>query len=119
MPDGFLEKTGMSQSAFSAKDFFEKKMNQKLKAHPESVEDLYCVYEFEIGDQIWNLDLTQSKKEIKAGAAEESDCRLSISESDFEKLLKKELNVGLALVTGKIKIKGEKALAMKLGKILS
>lgn len=109
----------MSEKAFSASDFLEIKMNKKLKEDSSAVEGLFCVYQFEIGDQTWNLDLNQKDKEIKRGAHDAPDCTIKMSEENFEKLLKKKLNVGLALITGKIKISGDKTLAMKLGEIFS
>jgi len=110
----------MKDKAFSASDFLEIKMNQKLKSDPSLLSDFYCVYQFEIDGDVWNLDLTDSKvKQIKRGAHDAPDCSVKMTEENFEKLLKRKLNVPLALLTGKLKISGDKALALKLGELFS
>jgi putative sterol carrier protein len=83
------------------------------------VDGFDCVYQFEIDGQVWHLDLFQSEKQIKSGPHEDPDCTIQISADNFYKLLKNDLNVPMALLTGKIKIKGDKALALKLGKLFS
>ena len=110
----------MSDKRFSTASFLEEKMNKKLKENPSSVAYFFCVFQFEIGDGIWNLDLTSSaEKMIKRGAHPEPDCTIQMADENFEKLLKGKLNVPLALITGKVKIKGEKSLALKLGELFS
>jgi len=101
---------------FDVAEFLEVKLNQRLKANPASVEDFYCVYQLEIGDDVWHIDLTSSKsKEIRRGSHEAPDCTIQVSRENFYKILKRELNVALAIVTGKLKIKGDKTLALKIG----
>ena len=105
---------------FSAADFLEVKMNEKLKSEPSTMSEFFCVYQFEIDQGVWNLDLTVAgPKEIKKGRHAEPDCTIKMSEENFEKLLKRKLNVPMALISGKIKIGGEKALALKLGELFS
>lgn len=106
--------------AFSAQHFLEVKMNKKLKEEPSVMSEFFCVYQFEISDGVWHLDLTTAgPKEIKRGAHKEPDCTIRMTEENFEKMLKGKLNVPMALITGKIKIVGEKALALKLGELFS
>lgn len=103
---------------FNVSEFLEVKLNKKLHENPESVEDFYCVYQLEIGEGIWHLDLTASKeKSIKAGAHAAPDCTIKISREDFYKILKRELNVVMAVMTGKLKVSGDKTLALKIGSL--
>ena len=105
---------------FSASEFLEVKMNKKLREEPDTMSEFYCVYQFEIGDGTWNLDLTtDGQKQIKKGKHPEPDCSIKMTEENFEKLLKRKLNVPMALISGKIKISGEKELALKLGELFS
>jgi putative sterol carrier protein len=104
---------------FNTKEFLEVKLNKKLQEHPKSMEGFDCAFQFEIGDEIWNLDLFQSAPQIKPGAHQEPDCTLKMSDENFEKMIRKQLNIPLAILTGKIKIQGERALALKLGKLFS
>lgn len=49
----------------------------------------------------------------------DADCTISVSQQDFERLLKGELNPMGAVMSGKIKIKGDMSLAMKLQTLFS
>ena len=101
---------------FNVAEFLEVKLNKKLQENPLSADDFYCVYQLEIGDGIWHLDLTSTKNHlIKAGAHEAPDCTIKMSREDFYRVLKKELNVVMAIMTGKLKISGDKTLALKIG----
>ncbi len=105
----------MSEKSFSTAEFLEVKMNSRLKENSAILEDFFCVFQFEIGSGIWNLDFTGQEKQIKSGAHSEPDCVIRMSDENFEKLLKKQLNIPMALISGKIKIQGDKSLALKLG----
>ena len=59
--------------------------------------------------QIANDDLTVSE-----GAAEKASIELTMSGPDFLALLAGQLNGQMAFLTGKLKIKGDMTLAMKL-----
>ncbi|WP_126975256.1 SCP2 sterol-binding domain-containing protein [Frigidibacter oleivorans] len=48
----------------------------------------------------------------------DTDCTLKISEENLVKLLSGNLNPMTALVTGKIKLQGNAAVAMKLSKLI-
>ncbi|MDB5036649.1 MAG: hypothetical protein JWQ35_177 [Bacteriovoracaceae bacterium] len=92
---------------FSAQYFLEVKMNKKIKENFSSLEGLDCSYQFEIDDDVWNLDLTKKNPQIKSGPLDEPDCAIKLSSENFEKLVRGKLNVPLDLVTGKLIIKGD------------
>src|SRR5437868_5140568 len=98
---------------FSVKDFLEIKMNKNIQTKPESVAGLDCVYQFEIDENVWNLDLLERQPAIKMGSHPDPDCTIIVNAENFEKLVRGQLNVPLALISGKIKIKGDKILATK------
>jgi putative sterol carrier protein len=105
---------------FSVKEFLEVKMNKRMTENPKVVDGFDCVYQFEIDEHIWNLDLLNSSdREIKKGRHDDPDCSIIVSGENFEKLVRGKLNVPLALISGKIKIKGDKTLALKLAKLFS
>lgn len=83
------------------------------------MEGFDCVFQFEIGENIWNLDLFQSSPQIKKGAHDDPDCTIRMSDEHFEKMIRKQLNIPMAILTGKIKIQGERSLALKLGDLFS
>jgi putative sterol carrier protein len=107
------------KKSFSVKDFLEIKMNRRIAENPETVDGFDCVYQFEIDNNVWNLDLLGREREIRAGKHQDPDCTIIVNSENFEKLVRGSLNVPLALISGKVKIKGEKMLAMKLAKLFS
>lgn len=48
----------------------------------------------------------------------DADCVMIASQEDFEKMMKGELNSMMAVMTGKLKIKGDMGVAMKLQSIV-
>lgn len=48
----------------------------------------------------------------------EADCTLCLSRKNLEKLLRGKLNPAMAVMSGKVKIDGEMALALQLAKLL-
>lgn len=98
----------------------ESKMNKKLTENPEIMEGFDCVYQFEIDHEIWSLDLlSTTQPQIVPQKHSSPDCIIRTNTENFEKLVKGKLNAPLALITGKLKIGGEKALALKLAKLFS
>lgn len=49
---------------------------------------------------------------------QKADCTISMSEKNFTKLVKGELNPAMAVMTGKIKIAGDLKMATKLSSLL-
>jgi hypothetical protein len=75
-------------------------------------------YLFEIrGVGSWFVDVRDGAVSVREGEAD-ADVRLAMSESVFEKLVAGEQNPVRAVMTGKIKVKGSRAAAAKLQKIL-
>lgn len=101
-----------------AKVFLEEKMNKAIEKNPENLGDFNCSYQFEVGDGIWNLDLKTKPYRIQIGPLKKPDCVISMTDENFEKMIKGKLNVPLSLVTGKIKISGSKMLALRLQELL-
>jgi putative sterol carrier protein len=68
----------------------------------------------------WTLDLkTPESAGVKEGAGDAPGCTLTVSKSNWEKIL---ANPGAAMglfMTGKLKVKGSQGLAMQLQKILA
>lgn len=101
-----------SKFPIDLKNFFEVDLNQKLKDHPEVLKDVVGVYQLEVDDGVWNLDITRRK--IKKGKHPLPDCTIRMSRESLNGLLENELNIAFAIITGKIKISGDKMLALSL-----
>ena len=79
-------------------------------------------------DRVYQLNLDKSgslqivlkdgKVEIVEGTPHEPDVILILSDQNFSKLLKDELNTTLAFMTGSLKVEGKMGLALKLQEIV-
>lgn len=68
---------------------------------------------FQLGDDIIHLDDTVSPL-IISNELKPAECTVKMSVEDFEKLMSGDLNPMMAFMTGKMKVEGDKAIAMKL-----
>lgn len=75
------------------------------KVSPEAVEGLSTVFHFDIGDQgSYTIKLDNGKMEVSEGLVGEAACKVTASEDTLKKLLSKDLNPMMAMMTGKLKI---------------
>lgn len=100
----------------SARDFFEKDLPAKINADEAAAKALGATYKFVVaGAGTWVADFANCKVTEGDG---EAKCTVEVSEADFNAILAKSLNPQMAFMSGKLKIKGDMGLAMKLGKVL-
>jgi len=66
------------------------------------------------GGGTWSLEIADGRCQIHEGSVDDPDLTLSLDASDFVALIKRELDVAKAMMSGKIKFKGNIALGMKL-----
>lgn len=107
--------------ALTAKQIFEEKIAQRLKDNAEKIKGITAVYEFKVsGDEnpVWTLDLSQPGGKITEGSTGQAKCTVTISASDLSDIVEKKLNPQMAFMSGKLKVAGDMALALKLGNIL-
>lgn len=69
---------------------------------------------FDFGDNQLFIDGTGETNAVSLDKNDDADCVIRVSEDDFESLLKGQLNPMMAVMSGKVKIKGDMGLAMKL-----
>jgi putative sterol carrier protein len=71
-------------------------------------------YRFDVGGAgSWVVDVRDGEISVEESSAD-ADCVIQFSEETFEKLRDGRTGVTPAFVTGKLKVKGDMALAMKL-----
>ena len=87
---------------------------------PALVKKLKGVVLFDITDgEAWTVDLKNGAGSVTKGkAAGKIDLTMSISDENFFLLGNGDLNAQTAFMSGKLKIKGNMGLAMKLGPII-
>lgn len=115
---------GSSSNSTSFKQYKNDKhmdLNQvmdQVKQRADNAAPLGNTLKFNMGDQNIFLDGTGDANTVTA-EDKDADCTVEIAPDDFAALLKGELNPMSAFMSGKIKVKGDMGVAMKLQSLLS
>ncbi len=103
------------------KEVFENRIAGRLADKPEIATDINSVYQFELtGDEAgnWTIDLTKGSDYIAEGTHDDPAVTITMDSGDFVSMVNGELAPQMAFMTGKLKLKGEMGLALKLQQIL-
>lgn len=97
-------------------------MLEQVRASAESAKvDGEPVFQFclsgENGGDFY-IRVAESKGEVNEGQAEGANVTIEMSDENFERLIHGKLNATTAFMMGKIKVKGDLSLAMKLQSLL-
>ncbi len=104
----------------SCKEIFDK-IGQRLSDNPDVAEKIRASYQFELtGDDegSWAVDLTEGAGKVVEGSVENANVTITMASSDFVDLVEGRLNGQMAFMQGKLKLKGDMSLALKLQQIL-
>ena len=93
-------------------------ITEKIKDAASSVKPLGHTVKFVFGDQTIHVDGTGDES-IVTNEDKDAECTISMKMETFEKLKSGKLNPMMAMMTGKVKIKGDMGIAMKLQNYLS
>lgn len=107
-------------SDLNAQKIFGEILPSKLEGN-EGARSANAVYVFDIeGDTggTWTVDLTKDADFVTEGAVDDPQCTITMKESDFVSLWEGNLPGPQAFMMGKLKIKGDMGLAMKLQNFL-
>lgn len=91
------------------------------EADPAKLVNLDAVFQFELtGDNggTFHAKVADGKAEVVEAAHENPNVTIIISLEDFAKMIDGQLNATSAFMAGKLKIKGDMSLAMKLQSIV-
>lgn len=100
--------------AESAREFFE---GIESRLDPAKTKGTTASYRFEIQDAgSWHIDVDDGTVAVAESNAE-ADCVIQASEANFMKIVRGEQNPTTAYMTGKLKVKGDMGLALKLQKL--
>lgn len=101
-----------------------KRIESSIAKNPEKATSLNAIFQFDLsgdGGGTWTLDLKQGTTAnwVTEGAGAASDVVIAMSAEDWTGILAGKVNPMQAFMTGKVKVKGNMGLAMKLQNILS
>lgn len=103
------------------KQIFEERIGGQIKADPERAKTINAVYQFDISGPnggTWTVSLKPDNVGVTAGAAAAAGCTISMTDKDFVDLVTGKLQAQAAFMSGKLKIKGDMSLAMKLQQVI-
>ena len=106
--------------AVDIKKLFNEELPASLTKNAEDVRTIGAKFQLNVtGEGEWFIDASATGPVCKEGN-ETADCTLPIAAEDFQKLLENPQANGMALfISGKLKVAGNKMLAMKLNKLFS
>ncbi len=102
-------------------EIFEDKIATRLKENPDVAEKIKASYQFDLtgdGGGMWSVDMTEGPGTVAAGELEEASVTITMAATDFVDLVEGRLNGQMAFMQGKLKLKGDMSLALKLQQIL-
>lgn len=93
----------------------------KMNENPEHLGNLNSVFQFRLsGDEggVYQLKVENQTVEVVNEEKYEPSISLELSDKNFIKLAKSSLNPTMAYMSGKLKVKGDLTLALKLNSII-
>jgi putative sterol carrier protein len=97
-------------------------MKSKVEANPAKVATLKASYQFDLtgeGGGTYHASFDNGAFDMGEGPAANAGCTVTMAAPDFLSMVEGKLNPTAAFMSGKLKIKGDMGMAMKLQTIIS
>ncbi|MGG1661436.1 SCP2 sterol-binding domain-containing protein [Brevibacillus sp. NRS-1366] len=93
----------------------------KINKNPHGIDGFHAVYHFYLdgndgGD--YQVEFANNQASFQKGITREAKCSLELSGTDLIQWLEGKLNPAVSIITGKMKIKGDIGLSIKLQTVL-
>ena len=101
------------------KEIFDTRLSEKTK-NADAVKKVNAIYRFDLAGAnggTWILDMKEGTAGVRQ-ADEPGQCTISMTDEDFVSMINGKLNAQMAFMSGKLKVKGDMGLAMKLAQVL-
>lgn len=97
------------------------KMLKAVQENPEQTKELYGIFQFQFHDRddVFQFIFDGENSRVEEGTNHSANCTMVFTEEDFQQLSEGKLNGTEAFMSGRLKILGDKVLALKLQKSLS
>jgi putative sterol carrier protein len=108
-------------SDMTCQDIFQKHIPERLAKKPEVAKQINNAYQFDLtgdGGGKWVVDLRKPSDHVSEGSIENPGVTVTMAATDFMAMVSGKLNGQMAFMQGKLKIKGDMSLALKLQQIL-
>lgn len=105
----------------TVQELFEKTIPANINKDPEKAKGLNAVYQFDVtGDEAasWVVRVTPAKIGVEKGPSTDAKCTITVAGKDILDIVSGKLNPQMAFMSGKLKIKGDMGLALKLQTVL-
>jgi len=107
----------MNLETMSIKEIWEQ-VEQVLRTDQEPYKHLNAIYGLHLDEDVYQLHFNNGEINFYEGIVENAQCTLRMSEKNFKKFLKGDLNHAMAFMSGQLKVDGDIRLALSLEKIL-
>jgi len=97
-------------------------VKSRADANPAKFADMNAIYQFELtgeGGGTYHATFSGGVVDVGEGGVQTPGCTLTMSANDFLSMVDGKLNPTAAFMSGKLKLKGDMGLAMKLQSIIS
>ena len=97
-------------------------LNAKMESvDKDKITGMNAVYQFDLsgdGGGVFHVKVADGAAAVSEGASDDANITITMSADDFGSLLDGKLNATSAFMAGKLKVKGDMGLAMKLQSLL-
>merc|ERR1712232_1478336 len=114
--------SGESKNSSFVSDKVFNELGERLKSTPQIVKQVKAVILWNVkgksSSKHWTVDLKNGNGFVKEGKHGKPDVTITIGDQDYVNLVLGKLNPQQAFMSGKLKLKGNMSVAMKLDKVI-